>query len=638
MKKSLITIVILMLSLALHAQNEQKVDSKIQQIIVFLNKAQISRTATATVPAGTSTLRFTELSPNIDIQSIQVKSSGDFTILSVKHELNYLNIQAKQKGVEDLQIQQKGIQEKIAAQNTLIEVYNQEETMLEKNQVISGANVNLDVAKLQQALDFQSARLTEIKRKKAEVNRQIDALNTELRKYNQQIADLNLNKSQPTGNILVTVSAKVPLQSVFTLSYVVDNASWYPTYDIRAKNVNSPITIAYKANVSQKTGEDWKNVKLILSTGNPSISGSKPELSPYFLNFGMYTAGQTAAITKVTGRVTSANDHLSIPGALVKIKETTIATQTDANGYYSIQVPPGQRTLTFSSIGYQPVERYVNTTVINTELATAKNELAEVMLVDDYGDQANLTGKVAGLSVTKARLNGKEYVGATVQDALKSLPADILTAITVNQVENQTNVEFNIDNPYSIPPDGKQYTVEINQQELPASYQYSVVPKVNTDVFLTAQLTEWNKYNYLSGEANLFFEGTFIGKSLINTQATSDTLNLSLGVDKNIVVTRTLQKDLTEKQALGSNKKETRNWLIDVKNRKSSAINLLVEDQVPVSQNKDIDVEVQELTGGKLDKETGKVSWTVALNPSDEKKLQLRYQVKYPKVQSVIVQ
>ncbi len=68
-------------------------------------------------------------------------------------------------------------------------------------------------------------------------------------------------------------------------------------------------------------------------------------------------------------------------------------------------------------------------------------------------------------------------------------------------------------------------------------------------MFLTAQVTDWTKYNFLSGEANLFFEGTFIGKSLINTNATTDTLNLSLGTDKNIVVTRTLEKDLTEKQA-----------------------------------------------------------------------------------------
>jgi hypothetical protein len=621
MKKNLTLIIALLLSSALHAQNnEQKLDSKIQQIIVFLNKAQITRTATANISTGTSTLRFTELSPNIDVQSIQVKSAGDFTILSVKHEMNYLAVQAKQKGVEEIQVQQKLIQEKIETQNNALEVYRQEEAIMEKNQVINGTNSSLDVVKLQQVLDFEAARLTDLKKKEQDTRKQIEILNTELRKYNQQIADLNVNRSQPTGNILVTVSSKAPIQSVFTLNYVVDNASWYPTYDIRAKNVNSPITIGYKANVSQKTGEDWKNVKLILSTGNPSVSGNKPELAPYFLNFGMYSVNPNAPLTKITGIVRAREDGLPIPGVVVKIKGSTIASVTDANGRYSIQLLPGFQTLTFSSVGYVSTEAPATTAVVNVTLEPSSHELNEVVVNTAFG-------------VAKSASSlGYDAKSITTKELTYTNP------IAVTQVENQTNVEFNIDNPYSIPPDGKQYTVEINQRELPATYQYSVVPKLNTDVFLTAQLTDWNKYNYLSGEANLFFEGTYIGKSLIYTQATTDTLNLSLGVDKNIVVTRTLQKELSEKQVLSSNKKETRNWLVDIRNRKSGAINLMVEDQVPVSQNKDIEVEVQELTGGKMDKETGKVNWIMTLNPSDEKKLQLRYQVKYPKAQSVIVQ
>jgi uncharacterized protein (TIGR02231 family) len=189
-----------------------------------------------------------------------------------------------------------------------------------------------------------------------------------------------------------------------------------------------------------------------------------------------------------------------------------------------------------------------------------------------------------------------------------------------------------------VPSDGKQYAVEISQYNIDATYQYYVAPKLSTDVFLTAQLTNWNKYSFLSGEANLFFEGTYIGKSLINTDATTDTLNLSLGTDKNIIVTRTLEKGLALRQSLGSNQKETRNWLIDVKNRKTQSVNLLVEDQVPVSQNKDIEVEAQETSGAKPDATTGKVSWNFMLNSLDEKKVKLKYQVKYPKNQSVIVQ
>jgi uncharacterized protein (TIGR02231 family) len=258
------------------------------------------------------------------------------------------------------------------------------------------------------------------------------------------------------------------------------------------------------------------------------------------------------------------------------------------------------------------------------------------VVVTGYSSQykSDATGSVSGVNVDNGApgSNGVIRIRGISSDAYKTLP------VAVNQIENQTNIEFNIDNPYSIPSDGKQYTVDINQLELPASYQYAVAPKLSTDVFLTAKLTDWNKYNFLSGEANLFFEGTFIGKSLINTAATTDTLSLSLGADKNIVVTRTSLKDLTEKQSLGSNKKETRDWQIEVKNRKSQPVNLLIEDQVPVSQNSSIEVETQELSGGQMDKTSGKVLWNFAMKPQDNKKVELKYQVKYPKSQSVIVQ
>jgi uncharacterized protein (TIGR02231 family) len=240
-----------------------------------------------------------------------------------------------------------------------------------------------------------------------------------------------------------------------------------------------------------------------------------------------------------------------------------------------------------------------------------------------------LNGRVAGLDVANSSADKMRIRGMHTET----------TPVIVQQNENQTNVEFNIDNPYTIPSDGKQYLVEINQVSVPAEYQYYVAPKLSTDVFLTAKLTNWNQYSFLPGEANLFFEGTFIGKSLIDTRSTNDTLNLSLGSDKNILVTRTLQKDMTDKQGLlGSTRKETRDWLIMVRNRKSQPVNLLVQDQVPVSQNSAIEVETQEQSGGKTDEATGTVSWSMNLTPQADKKLRLKYQVRYPKNQSVIVQ
>ena len=628
MTKKLLFIACLIISLThiANADDPQKVLSKVEKVTLFLNGAQVTRTSAVNIVPGTSTLVFENISPGIDVQSIQVRAAGDFTILSVKHEMNYLNLQQKQKQVEQLQLQQKQLRDKLSLLNSLVVINQEEYNMLVKNQTITGQNANLDVLKLKQALDFQTSRLTENKRKEQSINNDIAAVNTELQRYDKQIADIRKSKgiTDATSNILVTVSAKAAAQSQFTLTYLVNNASWYPTYDIRAKNINSPISISYKANVTQQSGEDWKNIKLTLSTGNPSVSGGKPELTPYYLNYGMYYAGQPGSITKVIGKVLDQKDRSALPGVTVTVKGTSIGTVTDADGNYSLQVPGGSPILSFAYIGYEKTESLANVPVINIDLKPSVQRLSEVVVVgygtnDDKDYSSALQGRVAGIEI-----RGKSSV--------QSIP------IEVKQTENQTNVEFNIANPYTVPSDGKQYLVEINEVSTDAIYQYYVAPKLSTDVFLTARITDWNKYNFLSGEANLFFEGTFIGKSLIDTHATADTLNLSLGTDKNIVVTRTLQKDLTEKQSFGSNKKETRDWLTTVKNRKNQPVNLLVDDQVPVSQNSAIEVDTQEIIGGQIDKFTGKVSWNLNLKPQDEKQLHLKYQVKYPKNQLVIVQ
>ncbi|HTK18954.1 MAG TPA: mucoidy inhibitor MuiA family protein [Mucilaginibacter sp.] len=624
MFRKLLVAVSLFLIVTTAQADDQKIESKVQKVVVFLNGAQVTRTAMVHINPGNSTLIFENISPGIDVQSIQVHANGEFTILSVKHELNFLNEQIKQQRIEDLRAKQKSIKDKIDLQTSLASIYQEEENMLVKNQMIAGQNTGLDIIKLKQALDFQTERLTALKKKEQENTAQIADLNKELLKYNQQIAELNKGASTATSNILVTVSSKTALQTEFILSYVVHNASWFPTYDVRAKNVNSPISISYKANVSQQSGEDWKNIKLTLSTGNPTVAGNKPELNPYFLNFGMYYQPENGFMTAASGKVIGSDDGKPIPGASIRVKGSSVGTVSDVNGNFTVQLPPNSHNLEISFIGYTSQTLPITSSQLNVSLKPAYNALNEVV-VTAYGISADdaLEGSVAGLTVRKSNVLG--YSATTIP-------------IGVNKVENQTNIEFNIAMPYSVPSDGKQYTVEINQLDIPAIYQYAVAPKLSTDVFLTARLTDWNKYNFLSGEANLFFEGTFIGKSLINTDATTDTLNLSLGTDKNIVVTRTSLKDLSERQSLGSNKKETKDWQIEVKNRKNQPVNLMVEDQVPVSQNSSIEVETQELSGGQLDKLTGKVTWKMALKPDDDKKIELKYLVKYPKNQSVIIQ
>jgi uncharacterized protein (TIGR02231 family) len=236
----------------------------------------------------------------------------------------------------------------------------------------------------------------------------------------------------------------------------------------------------------------------------------------------------------------------------------------------------------------------------------------------------------------------RDYAPAMVAeetaDEFKTMQTMASTAATYTEVnEGQTNLEFNIKIPYDIPSDNKQYAINIQDFTLPATYEYYCAPKIDREAFLLARITGWENYNLLAGEINLFFEGTYVGKSHLNVRNTNDTLDLSLGRDKGIIVTRVKLKDFTEEKTIGSNKRETRAWEITIRNNKRQSLNLRLEDQLPVSMNKDIEVEPIDFSGGNYNKETGRIIWRLNMQPSMEKKLRVSFAIKYPKDKRVYV-
>ncbi|WP_165501856.1 mucoidy inhibitor MuiA family protein [Pedobacter frigiditerrae] len=607
----LFTILILSNFLATAQENQISAISKITNVTVFISGAQVYRqTETFDVPQGVSQFIFAGLSSAIDVQSIQAKGEGNFTILSVTQQKNFLlekkNSEEKANYINTIA----DLNEKILLLRNESEVYKAEEEMLVKNQIVMGPNVNYDLVKLKQALDFQKQRLSEAKNKQIEITRAIAKLQTDLNKYNNQLNELNGKSLKNSNDVIVKVSSKLVTKGKFSLTYMVNNAGWYPTYDIRAKDVSSPIELVYKANVSQSSGEDWKNVRLALSSGNPTTNSTKPSLGTYNLGYirdGYSTNNiSTSSVRIIKGKVFG-DDGLAVPGVSIRVKNTSVGTSTDVNGNYTIQLPVGAITLVASYIGYVTKEIQANSNYLNINLEPDSKSLDEVVVVG-YGS------------------SDKSYITGSVSKAKKETHA-----VEVNAVEKQTNVVFDIKNPYTILSDGKQFAVEIGDYDFKADYEYFAAPKLSEEAFLTAKINGFSEANLISGEANIFFEGTYLGKTLLDVQNSSDTLTLSLGTDKNVIIKREKQKDFNEKQFIGSSQKDSRSFIIDIKNRKSQAINLIIEDQLPISTNSDITVDRQEISKARYDETNGKLTWQMVLQPNEQKKLALKYQVKYPK-------
>ncbi|MBL1280282.1 MAG: DUF4139 domain-containing protein [Fluviicola sp.] len=198
-------------------------------------------------------------------------------------------------------------------------------------------------------------------------------------------------------------------------------------------------------------------------------------------------------------------------------------------------------------------------------------------------------------------------------------------------VENMISAEFQIDLPYSIKSNGQKHMVLVKNVDLDANYKYYTVPKYDKSVYLVAQLSKLAELQLVPAKANIFFDGTYMGETYLDPTTMDDTLNLSLGKDPNIIVKRTLLKKESKEKIVGQKKERTFSYSIEVKNLKSRNIKLVVQDQIPITQNADIEIETLGLGKGKLNKRTGLIEWEFNLKPKASKDLQFSYKVKHDK-------
>ena len=620
----LLTTTLVLGTLLSYAQNfkEKELKTEIKEVTVFLKGAQIFETGSVVIPQGNTILKVKGLSSFVDEKSIQVKATGDFTILSVNHSLNHLEELQKNEKADSLTKVTEAIYLAVSYENARLAVLKEKQSILNENKKLRGQNSETPIAQLKQTMDFYEAEVSKIKTEEIKINKSIEAKNAEISALQRQLQELYTLRVWPSGEITIRVNADTQTSGKFTITYMVDNAGWYPKYDVRVKDINSPLQLIYKAELFQNTGIDWKNVKLRFSNGSPNQSGMVPTLMPWNLTYARYTNLQPKtyygldAVRSVQGRVTSADDGSPLPGVSVLVKGSTIGTQTDGDGNYALTLPNGATDLTFSFISLKSQTVKINRSEIDVAMESDAATLNEVVVV------------ASGLTVQRRELGNQ----ATTVRGRATQP------LTTNVIENQTTVEIEIATPYSVKSNGEKLMIDLKKYDIDALYEYYAIPKLDKDAFLMARIINWDQYSLLEGEANLYFEDAFVGRSILDAKSLQDTLSISLGRDRSIVISREKNEQFSKRKVLSGNIQETKGFKLVVRNKKSQSINLTVFDQVPVSIIDDITVTLVELSKAKFDKKTGQVAWELNIDSQQQKEINLQYEVKYPKNESVLLE
>ncbi|MBL0329008.1 MAG: DUF4139 domain-containing protein [Bacteroidetes bacterium] len=530
-----------------NGSTEKNIKSKIENVTVFTQGAQIYRSSLVNINSGITTLVFEGLESTIDARSIQASGFGNFVIMDVQHSIKYpepkeIDVTKNPKNLKQIKMLQDSIVmidfdlEEIATKQAALNI---EKTTLLNNRIIKGETkkdtLNLvkdALAFLREKLNNINSELLKLKKEEYRVNVKKKRMQSDLlalQTYNANTGDVVMDVTN--YRVIITVSADVATNGTMNINYMLQNAGWTPSYDLRAKGAGGNMQLTYKAQVYQNTGIDWNDVKLTLSTASPNQSNVKPVLNTWWLNY-----YNPYAYDYKRKRSEGQNEDLS------KV----------ASGSYA---------------------------------PTSVNAEVDAMTAADF----------------------------TVAE------------------ENITTVEYDIKLAYNIPCDGKTHFVAVQTKEIPANYIHFAAPKIDKDAFLVAKITNWDELNLAAGSANIYFDGTFVGESYIDPTNLSDTLDLTLGRDKNMVVTRVKQKDKTKEKLIGEDKVKTVTYEITIRNTKSSVSVFNLQDQIPVSQTKEIVVTLAESSGGELDETSGIVNWKFNLKPKETKKVIISYTVKFPK-------
>ena len=313
----------------------------------------------------------------------------------------------------------------------------------------------------------------------------------------------------------------------------------------------------------------------------------------------------------VSGVVRDVSAGQPLPGANIFAVGTTSGTTSDAGGRFSLQIPPGATTLMISFIGFESIEVPIRARFVDVFLAEGGVGLEEVVVT----------------AATPSEM-----------DDYYSLSAPAADAIGVESVQYPTVIHYEVDERLTVPPDGKSRTVELRRVTMDAVFNHVVVPKRSLVTFLTASIPDWAGYDLEPSVAAMFVGNVFVGDTYLFTGVTSDTLTLPLGPDPGITVRREKTREFTRTRFLGSKRHVSLGFRISVRNNKTEVATVEVQDQVPISVNKQIEVDIGSTDGAAYDEETGFLEWTLEVPPGTTRTVEFDYTVKYPKGMNLVLE
>ncbi len=697
--KRIVTLLLSCVALATQASDTLQVESKITDVTVFFSGATVSRTLDVDLPKGQHYLMVPDLITRIDPVTVQLKMPDGLSLLSMKYFEHPAGKAEKKRSKIDLDL------EAIIRKNTLkierfedeIEALELEEKMLITNSDLTAKSNGTSLQEIRETTTYLRSRLVANRSERLGLYEERGVLlrkNTELRNELNRMRQ----RSRPTGGeLLIHVESETRVSDAIVLSYFVESAAWVPGYEFRVDDTAQPMSIVYKADISQSTGEDWDQVKLTLSATNPRSVRQHTERKKWDVMTGTpYRADVVTAVVRdyaeLRGTVRDVGTGEVLPFVQVTVKQDgrdVAGALSDFDGNYVIHpLVPGLYDIYYSFVGYDTfIKRGARlnpsvATVVGVQMSSGVMlDAVEVIqyqqpLIDRDGgasgsrvrrediqripgrDATHMAQTVSG--VASASTNGVSIRGSRHDDTWiyvdgvkvrgsSALPrsahdfgatyrpeASVSSALIAENIRGDKrqglgHVEYALDQAYTIRSDGQAQTLRVRDARVEVDYRYVVTPVADPAVFLHARFSGWETLNLMPGKVNIVYQNVYKGQVEMDPAQFSDTLIVSLGQDHEVLVKREENITKAERKVFSSGVRERVAYTVSVRNTKPLAIALEVQDQIPVSSNRSVSVDLIESADAVYDEAQGYLTWVLEVPPNSGKDVEFAYSVRTPR-------
>ncbi|MDR0524183.1 MAG: mucoidy inhibitor MuiA family protein [Candidatus Methanoplasma sp.] len=494
--------------------NHVRAESKVVRATVFLYGAEVTRSGTADLLEGDNVVEFEGIPESADPGSLSASSDAG-AVTGASMELGALA--PARRGTASEAIDE--IDAEIAEKSDRVRVLDAEARLLEKG--ARGARGEPYPESVARYSEFYVGRLTEILAARRNLSRELKALKERKSAMEAEAGDFS-EGFRRERRILVSVRADRACRAEVSAAYFTREASWSPSYDIRARDGEKEISIALKGEAMQSTGEDWEGIGLTLSTGRPEDGGRLPSL--------------------------------------------------------------------------------------------------DVWRIDSF--------KPRGPPAPMARA-----VSLAMEDPMEK--PEITAASPSSRAERGARTDYALSGSFSVPSGPRGATAAVWERKIAADIRLRCVPKLAPGAFLAASAKGWESLGLIDGPARVFQDGSLSGTASIEVGSFGDAMEVPLGRRASIASSRERGRDMRGDRMFGKSAEAAREWIITVRNTGSSAAEVEIMDQIPVSVSKSVSVEAAELSGGRLDEATGIVTWLEEIPAGGSARKVLRYAVSHPRDEAV---